>query len=278
MAHPVPAGLAAAAPGRQTAPRPVNPTPIAAWPAATLVLIPAWNEAPCVAQTIGHWRARGMRRVRVVDNASTDATAAAARAAGAEVLAEPRRGYGAAAWRGLQDWPDDCAWVLFSSADGSDRLAPEEAAHWQAAVDGGADLVLGDRVSRPESRRALKPVQRLGNALQCAVIAMGWGRRFRDMASLRLVRRAAFDRMRLQDRGFGWNVEMQVRALELGLRCVELPVTFHPRLAGESKISGSLAGTWRAGAGILKMLVQLARLRRGAAARLAGRPAEARAA
>jgi glycosyltransferase involved in cell wall biosynthesis len=242
------------------------------------VLIPAWNEAACVAATVARWRALGMRRVRVVDNGSTDATAAAARAAGAEVVAEPRRGYGAAAWRGLQDWPADCAWALFSSADGSDRLGPAELPAWQAAVDAGADLVLGDRVTRPESRRALKPVQRLGNALQCAVIAAGWGRRFRDMASLRLVRRAAFDRLRLADRAFGWNVEMQVRALELGLRCVELPVTFHPRTAGESKISGNWLGTWRAGEGILRMLLQLARLRCGAAKRMAALPAKAQAA
>jgi glycosyltransferase involved in cell wall biosynthesis len=255
----------------------VNPPPAAAWPAATLVLIPAWNEAACVAATVARWRALGLRRVRVVDNGSTDATAAVARAAGAEVVAEPRRGYGAAAWRGLQDWPNDCAWALFSSADGSDRLGPAELPAWQAAVDAGADLVLGDRTARPESRRALRPVQRFGNALQCAVIAAGWGRRFGDMASLRLVRRAALDRLRLADRAFGWNVEMQVRTLELGLHCVEQPVTFHPRAAGESKISGNWLGTWRAGTGILRTLAWLWRLHRARTARLAAAlPAPAR--
>lgn len=228
----------------------------------TLVLIPALNEAETVRATVTRWRELGVRRVRVVDNGSTDGTAGVAEAAGAEVLGEPCRGYGAAAWRGLQDWPVDCVWVLFSSADGSDRLMADELAGWQAAVDAGADLVLGDRTSRPAARRQLKPVQRFGNWLQCAVIAAGWGRRFRDMASLRLVRHGTLARLNLRDRAFGWNVEMQVRALESGLKCVEVPVDYFPRAAGESKISGSLAGTWRAGLGIVRMLGRLWSLHR----------------
>ena len=228
----------------------------------TLVLVPALNEAACVAKTVCNWLALGVARVRVVDNGSTDNTARLAAQAGAEVLLEPRSGYGAAAWRGLQAWPEECPWVLFSSADGSDRLSATEAEAWQRAVDSGADLVLGDRTALPVSRAHLKLTQRLGNRLCCLAIARGWGRRFRDLASLRLVRRSAFDRMQLSDRGFGWNLEMQVRALELGLRIVELPVNCFPRRAGESKISGSLGGTIRAGWGILRMLAHLWRLRR----------------
>jgi glycosyltransferase involved in cell wall biosynthesis len=234
----------------------------------TLVLIPALNEAPCIAETIHDWFALGVSRVRVVDNGSTDDTARIAVQAGAEVLHEPCRGYGAAAWRGLRDWPSDCVWVLFSSADGSDGLAALETEAWQRAVDSGADMVLGDRTALISARCHLKPTQRFGNWLCCAAISRGWGRRFRDMASLRLVRYAALERMRLCDRGFGWNVEMQVRALELGLRMVELPVNYFPRRAGHSKISGSLSGTVRAGAAILKMLFHLWRLRLGRASRM----------
>ena len=223
----------------------------------TVVVMPALNEAACVGETVRQWLALGVGRVRVVDNGSTDDTARVARTAGAEIVAEPRRGYGAAAWRGLQDWPVHFDWVLFSSADGSDRLAPEEMAAWQKAAEAGADLVLGDRVSPAASRRQLKPLQRLRNWLCCVVIAAGWGRRFRDMASLRLVRRDALLRLGLADRGFGGNVEMQVRALEQELTVVELPVGYFPRRAGESKISGSLSGTLRAGHGILRMLGQL---------------------
>jgi glycosyltransferase involved in cell wall biosynthesis len=224
----------------------------------TLVLIPALNEAASITETIRRWQLAGAGRVRVVDNGSVDSTAQQAAGAGAEVVAEPRRGYGAAAWRGLQEWPKDCDWVLFSSADGSDRLSRDELHTWQQAVNAGADLVIGDRISS----RHLKVTQRLGNWLCVVAIAAGWGRRFRDMGSLRLVHRSAFDRMQLEDRGFGWNVEMQVRALELGMHVVEVPVQYYPRSGGQSKISGSLAGTIRAGLGIVRMLFYLCRLKR----------------
>ena len=126
------------------------PEPVSAmqgFPARTAVVIPALNEAGCVGDTVRRWLALGVHGVRVVDNGSTDATASNARAAGAEVLTEARRGYGAAAWRGLQDWPAGSEWVLFSSADGSDRLSAGDAGAWLAAVEGGADLIIGDRVS-----------------------------------------------------------------------------------------------------------------------------------
>jgi hypothetical protein len=135
-------------------------------------------------------------------------------------------------------------------------------------VDSNADLILGDRTRLPAARAHLKLTQRLGNWLCCMAIARGWGRRFRDMSSLRLVRRTAFERMQLRDRGFGWNVEMQVRALELGLSIVELPVSYFPRRAGDSKISGNLMGSVRAGRGILTMLAWLWRLRRECATRV----------
>ncbi|WP_272940898.1 glycosyltransferase [Opitutus terrae] len=222
----------------------------------TAVLIPALNEAPCIADTVHYWQKWGAALVRVVDNGSTDATAARAREAGAEVRTEPRRGYGAAAWTGSRDLPATIEWILFSSADGSDRIEGAAAA-FQTEIDSGAALVLGERVTRPDSRRRLTPMQRFGNALGCALIALGWGRRFRDLASLRVIRRDAFERLALRDRGFGWNVEMQVRALEHGLRIAEVPVHFHPRAAGESKISGNLAGVWRAGWGILTTVAKL---------------------
>ena len=228
----------------------------------TVVLIPALNEADCVAATVQEWLALGAAQVRVIDNGSTDGTPQRAAAAGAVVLHESQRGYGAAVWRGLQDWPSECTWALFSSADGSDRLTPPDLPSWQQSVEAGADLVIGDRTALASARRSLKPTQRLGNWLCVVLIARGWGRRFRDMGSLRLVRRSALERMHLRDRAFGWNCEMQVRALELGLRIVELPVPYYPRRAGESKISGNLGGILRAGRGILWTLFYLRQLRR----------------
>jgi glycosyltransferase involved in cell wall biosynthesis len=236
-----------------------NPVPFLS---QTAVVIPALNEAGCIRATIQQWLDLGVAAVRVVDNGSTDQTAQIASHSGAEVLQEPRRGYGAAAWRGLQDWPPQLAWVLFSSADGSDRLSPDETSAWQAAIDHGADLVIGDRVTLPASRAHLKPTQRFGNWLACRALSIGWSRNFADMGSLRLLRHRSLLQLALADRAFGWNVEMQVRALEHRWNIVEIPVQYHPRTAGESKISGSLAGTFRAGTGILRTLIYLGRLHR----------------
>ena len=231
--------------------------PLVPFLSETVVVIPALDEAASIGRTIRRWRELGAGRVLVVDNGSTDDTAAEAMAHGAEVVREELRGYGAAAWRGLENWPAGFRWVVFSSADGSDRMTPAEARQWQAAVDGGADLVIGDRTSTAVSRRHLRPMQRLGNSVTSSALTLGWGRRFHDMGSLRLVRHRSLTEMRLTDRGFGWNVEMQVRAMELGCAIVELPVGYHPRSAGKSKISGNFLGTLRAGKGILSMLARM---------------------
>jgi glycosyltransferase involved in cell wall biosynthesis len=231
-----------------------------------VIVLPALDEESCVAETVARWRLYQPLEIRVVDNGSSDATAAAAAAAGAAVCTEPRRGYGAAAWRGIQRLPPACRWVIFSSADGSDRLEAPEARAWRRQADRGADLIVGDRVTRTEARQHLKGVQSLGNRLCVLLIRLGWGRAFRDMGSLRWIRREALEALDLRDRGFGWNVEMQVRAIEHGMRIVELPVGYHPREAGRSKISGSTVGTFRAAAGILGVFWRLHRSRVRAAA------------
>ncbi len=223
--------------------------------ARTMVLIPALNEAEVIAETICYWKALGAAWIRVLDNGSVDQTAALARAAGAEVIAEPKRAYGAACWTGLQNVPVPAEWVLFSSADGSDRL--DGIREWQEEIDRGAEFILGDRFSLPEARRNLKWIQQAGNRWCCWLLFVGWGRRFNDMGSLRLVRLSALRRMELRDRGFGWNIEMQVRAVEQGVRTVELPVPYVPRRAGRSKISGSFLGTVRAGWGMMKITARL---------------------
>lgn len=226
-----------------------------------MVIIPALNEAGCIRFTVHYWRLRRAAHVRVVDNGSHDATARLAAEAGAEVRLEPRAGYGAAAWSGARHPPPGIEWLLFSAADGSDRLEPEEAAAFDRVIGEGADFVLGERVSEARSRANLRPAQRLGNWLCCSLIELGWGRRFRDLGSLRAIRPATLERLALRDRGFGWNIEMQVRALEERLSIEELPVRYHPRLAGEPKISGNARGTIRAGIGMLRSVLQLHRRR-----------------
>lgn len=221
------------------------------------VVLPALDEAESVAASVAHWREIGCGLVRVVDNGSTDNTSEVARKAGAEVLHEPVRGYGAAAWCGAGGLPENITWILFSSADGSDYLDETSLEDFRKAVADGACLVIGDRVTRPDARATLNLVQRFGNAFACTLIRLGWGVSFRDLGSLRLIRRDTFDWLALQDRAFGWNIEMQVRSVEAGIPIREVPVGYRPRQAGSPKISGSLRGVVQAGSGIVMTLARL---------------------
>ena len=223
----------------------------------TVVLIPALNEAEIIASTVTHWIALGALEVRVVDNGSHDDTGTKAFLAGARVISESKKGYGAAAATGLKQLPAKARWILFISADNSDRFDPSEYASWQSAVDQGAQLVLGDRCAMPHSARHLRIPQRIGSSIFRCAAFLGWGVRFGDMGSRRLLRIDTLDRLNLKDRGFGWNVEMQIRAVETGLSIVEIPSYFHPREGGVSKISGNLVGLLRAAHGILATLAQL---------------------
>jgi len=224
----------------------------------TVVVLPALDEEDSVVNAIQHWQSFGAAEVRVVDNGSRDATAERAAAAGAVVITEPARGYGAAARAGTCNLPDGADWILFASADGSDYLDEPAARAFDDAVRRGARLIIGERVSRPEARSHLSIVQRFGNRLCCELIAVGWRTvRFRDMGSLRLIHRGTFDDFALQDRSFGWNIEMQIAAIERGTHVEEVPVGYRPRTAGEAKISGSLRGIFRAGRDIIGMLAKL---------------------
>jgi hypothetical protein len=103
----------------------------------------------------------------------------------------------------------------------------------------------------------MTPAQRWGNRLATGLIAIGWGHRYRDLGPFRLIRRSAFEAMAIQDRGFGWTIEMQVKALELGLRIHEVPVPYYPRRGGTSKISGQLLASIQAGFVIVSTIVKL---------------------
>lgn len=225
----------------------------------TLVIIPAHNEESCVGDVVRRLKQIGFPHIRVVDNASTDGTSRVAREAGAEVIFHPSRGYGLACWIGGLRVPEGMEWLLYCNADASDdfdaygefaRLAPDH------------DLILGAR-THPEDRPNMTMPQRFGNWLAPFLIRKMWGPRFADLGPQRAIRASAYERIRMRDRGFGWTVEMQVRAFEEGLRIAEIPVRTYPRPAGQSKISGNLRGSLAAGAIIL---TTIARLRLGAPA------------
>ncbi len=211
------------------------------------VIIPTRNEAqalPGVLQAI----LPQVAQVIVVDTASTDGTPEIARRLGAQVVAEPRRGYGRACLAGIAVLSPDVDTVLFMDADGADR--PEDLALLLAPIEAGeADLVIGARSIGVE-RGALTPQQRFGNTLACLLIRLIWGVRYTDLGPFRVIRRDALARLGMRDETWGWTVEMQVRAARIGLRVAEVPVGYRRRI-GTSKISGTLSGTVRAGWKIL---------------------------
>ena len=236
-------------------------------PEVVQVIIPVRDEEATIAGVVEGLRRSGLRSIRVVDNGSRDGSAAAARRAGAEVLPEPAPGYGRACWRGLHDLAAPIEWILFCDGDGSEDLA---ALPRFLELAPSCDLLLGNRLATPAGRAAMTPVQRFGNRLATGLIALGWGHRFHDLGPFRLIRRRALERLGMRDRGFGWTIEMQVKAVEAGLRIRELPVAYHPRQGGRSKISGTLQGSLRAGSIILSTLAALY-LRRLGRAGLRGR-------
>ncbi|MGK7911762.1 MAG: glycosyltransferase family 2 protein [Synechococcus sp.] len=220
----------------------------------TLAIVPVRNESATIADVVRALIDGGIQQVRVVDNGSADDSAEIAAAAGAEVLTAPIPGYGQACWRGLQTIDPHIEWILFCDGDGSDDLG--QLGDFFAASK-TADFVLGDRSATTAGCQNLTAAQRFGNWLATTLIHLGWGYRYRDLGPLRLIRRSALERIGMRDRGFGWTLEMQVRAIEERIRICELPVTYRPRQGGESKISGSLMGSYRAGKAILGSLAEL---------------------
>ncbi|WP_299491728.1 glycosyltransferase family 2 protein [Acaryochloris sp. IP29b_bin.137] len=219
-----------------------------------LVIIPVLNEEETIGTVISSLQKLGLRQIRVVDNGSCDRTADTAQTAGAEVLSEPIPGYGRACWKGMQNIPEHIYWILFCDGDGSDELSVLPAFFAQRQ---DCDLILGNRRARPDSRAAMTPVQNWGNGLATTLIRWGWGHPFQDLGPLRLIRRARLEQLNMQDRGFGWTVEMQAKAAEYQLRTCEIPQGYRPRQGGRSKISGTIKGSIQAGSVILSTLVIL---------------------
>lgn len=212
------------------------------------VVIPALNEAESLPAVLRDLPA--VQRVVVVDNGSTDDTAAVARALGAEVVSEPRRGYGRAVQAGIAhlraDPPDVLVILDADHADPPDRLP----ALLRPIAEDRADLVQSDR-TRDAEPGALTFPQRFGNQLATFLIARVSGHAFRDMGPFRAIRWSALESLQMEDPTWGWNVEMQLKAVQSGLRIHEVPLPYRTRKKGQSKISGSLRGAARAGVRIL---------------------------
>ena len=216
------------------------------------VVIPTYNEAQSIGRVLEDIPTM-VNEVLVVDSDSTDGTAAIAREMGAKVLREPRRGYGRACLTGLAavNSPDV---VVFLDGDYSDRPA-EMSLLLEPLRNGSADMVIGSRLAGARTRGAMPWHAVLGNRLAAGLISFFSGVSLTDLGPFRAVRYDALIALGLCESTYGWPVEMIVKGARRGLRIVEVPVSYHPRL-GSSKISGTFKGSVGAAWGILSAIAK----------------------
>jgi glycosyltransferase involved in cell wall biosynthesis len=217
------------------------------------VVIPALNEQDALPHVLRDIPSRLVCRVVVADNGSTDRTAEVARAHGAEVVHEPERGYGAACLKALAhlaaDPPDI---VVFLDGDYSDH--PNELPTLiDPIVAGDADMVIGSRARGRREQGALSLQQRVGNAIACSALRLLYGVGYTDLGPFRAIRWDTLAALGMQDRNYGWTVEMQIKAAQRGIAYREIPVSYRQRI-GVSKVSGTIRGSVSAGAKILWLL------------------------
>ena len=226
------------------------------------VIIPALNEEDSIGLVLADLPAVG--RVIVVDNGSTDETALRARAAGARVVSETRRGYGVACLRGLdevrrlaeQSESDRPSVIVFADADYSDHVhqLPQLV---EPILNCEFDFVLGSRILGERERNAMPPQSLWGNRLACFLMRLTVGHRYTDLGPFRAIRYSSLEQLGMVDTNFGWTVEMQIKAALAKLRIKEIPAAYRCRI-GASKISGTVSGTINAGSKILYLILRYA--------------------
>lgn len=213
-----------------------------------VLIIPAHNEAASIARVLQRVPGQ-VDRIVVVDNGSKDPTGEIARACGAQVVRENRLGYGQACLAGIEfltnDPPDI---VAFADGDGSDNQGAL-AELLVPLIEEGLDMVLAKRI--PQTFRALSFQQKMGNGLATRLMGFFWGFVYTDLGPMRALPWKALQKLNMQDRNFGWTIEMQIKALQQGYRIREIPIPYFRRFAGKSKISRTFSGVLSAGTKIL---------------------------
>jgi glycosyltransferase involved in cell wall biosynthesis len=231
----------------------------------TVAVIPVLNEAGAIGPTIAALPRAVVDAVIVVDGGSTDGTAEEAPSFGAEVIVEWGAGYGRSCALGAARARDAGAGVaLFLDGDGADPT--EEAERLVGPVTSGtADLVLASRTRGSREAGSMAAHQVLAGLLIGRVVGLVCGVRYSDMSAFRAIRLDRLAARGMREMTYGWNLGMQMRAAHAGLRILEVLLPYRQRLAGGSKVAGSLGGTFRAGRHIVGTL-----LRVGVALRRAG--------
>lgn len=220
-----------------------------------VAIIPALNEADNIGRVIADISTKWVQAIIVTDNGSTDATADVARLAGATVLYEPKRGYGAACLKAiayLQALPTAMQpqIVVFLDADYADYPQEIPLLLYPILYE-GYSLVIGSRTRGTCERGALSLPQRWGNSLATFLLYRLFRVRFTDLGPFRAIAWTDLQQLDMRDTTFGWTVEMQAKAAKLALPCTEIAVRYRRRYRGQSKVSGTLRGIVLAGTKIL---------------------------
>lgn len=212
------------------------------------VIIPAFNEENGVGSVVREIPKELVEEIIVVNNASTDKTEQAAKEAGATVLREEEKGYGRACLKGMhyistQSIKPDI--IVFLDADYSDY--PQEMPQLiKPIAEGNVDLVIGSRARGVKENGSMTPQQIFGNWLATTLLRLFYGVRFTDLGPFRAIKYESLLALDMQDKTYGWTVEMQLKAAKMKMRCEEVPVNYRNRI-GFSKISGTVKGTIMAG-------------------------------
>lgn len=219
----------------------------------TIVIIPAFNEARSIALVVNDIPTNLVDEIVVVNNASTDETVLNAETAGATVLTETRRGYGWACLKGIEyARANGFELVVFLDGDYSD-FPDEMDSLVRPVLHGDAEFVLGSRMTGEREPGAMLPQALMGNRLACGLMSLFWDSTFTDLGPFRVITMDALERIDMQDKTFGWTVEMQIKILKQGIAYLEVPVSYRKRV-GVSKITGTVSGTVKASWKILATL------------------------
>lgn len=216
------------------------------------VIIPVYNEAESLPKVIADLPVSTISDIIVVNNGSTDRSGEIARTLGCRVVDEPKRGYGKACLSGINALDKNTDVVVFIDGDHSDH--PDQLTQLtEPIIEGDFDFVIGSRTLGNREKGAMTPQAFFGNKLACFLMKLFWQYRYTDLGPFRAIKKNALSKLNMTDENFGWTIEMQIKAIEKGLKIKEVPVDYRKR-TGKSKISGTVKGAILAGEKILRTI------------------------